>query len=317
MKYSFSSSIVCGISVFGDTAADPQRLLNMLSGHLEADFNEIAFFIIERNKELLYANVLAKATAFIPDHTLISLTTDLGKVGIHIMSTDEINEYFNSRVLNAVYRTCILPNVCCSYEELGNSLEFPVDAMRGYTIPSAVETKKRQSHYRQDFDLKWLVSRAVEDSIVVNKQLGVSEGFHYKEDEEQPLPPNMAPPQPSKLEKMFIDDRAYESILKAPGGPEKIYSGSEERVMARCIWHKDNTPSMSVLITPFAWRKSKKIAVEEKLDRELESYYHSRAKDAHDRFYLVKKNAAKDLKTGKVYLLYSVKLNCFSCGKRK
>lgn len=242
------------------------------------------------------------------------VTFDLGGKKVYLSHENyqqEPNDGVTVAMLNAVYRTCILP--------LEEEKENEDDKYSDYFInvddkfldyEHGTTSKKEYGGRYVSINLKWAINESIKNSSGIclmprndKKELELEDAF------------NEAPYLLSNrvVENLLLEEE--ECVLVKKLFPCKPFH--EKTATTNCTHHKDNRPSLMVTLTPYFWRLSKKLNMDDTLDSKLAKIYeiglHECDDSVKNSFLFVSDNAVRDKNSGFIYILYKLSMKCMSC----
>ena len=302
---------ISGISV-GEGVTTAADVIDNVTSALEQDAFEI-FIEVLRGKQNVFDNILKNGD--VSDNVVLTLIADdNASIIVHVSQPNRGSNSFTSlsfSIFNATFRTCILPFASKQNELVIN---FPDISSLEEGVFECKE-KKRVDSNRCDYNLKWFLSEALKKHIMDTDNVMFGEEEESSNEEYYKNCKDMVSFTAEGREtfKGIILNKTDADMMKRLF-QQRLRSGKVENEMICCLNpdHDDIKPSMKVTVLPFSWQKSKKIVVDEELDEELMDLYHM-DKGVGTKFTYISDNAVRDTRTGKTYILYTIRKVCYSC----
>lgn len=300
----------------GVTAA--AGVMDVVSSALEQDVCEI-FIETLYGKQNVFDGIIENEDVS-DDVVLTLIADDNASITVHVSQPNRGNDSFNYlsfSIFNATIRTCILP-YASKQKELVYS--FPVVDIISLEGVFECKEKNRVNPNRCDYNLKWFLSEALKKHII-DAQMDTGDVIFGEEESSNIDGKSLKISKDTasftsgggKTCKDMILNETDVSMMKKLF-QHRLRSGEEESETICCLNpdHNDTRPSMRVIVSPFTWRKSKKIVVDEETNEELMDLYY-KGGGMGTKFTYISDNAVRDTRTDRIYILYNVIKKCYSC----
>lgn len=299
---------ISGIDVGGKVAAD---VMDVVSSALEEDVCEIFIGTLYGEKNV-FDKIIENED--ISDNVVLTLIADdNASITVHVSQPNRGSNRFTSFsfvIFNATFRTCILPYVSKEFV-----ISLPIVDISSLEGVFDCKEKSSVNPSRCDYNLKWFLSEALKNHImdIGNVIFGEEEDSSNIDDEESSKISKDSSIAGREILKGMILNETDANMMKRLF-QQRLRSGETESKMICCLNpdHDDTKPSMRVTISPFTWQMSKRMKVDEKTNEELMDLYH-RNEGVGKNFMYISDNAVRDIRTNKIYILYTVKKKCYGC----